>query len=139
MKKEITVKKEVDIKILEVHAGVRYWEDSSVNGVEDERGDLIPCRFGEVWKPIIEIETGRIINWELGKKANIHYKVCDDGTYILKDNEDNIVISKQGYVPHIMCPEENGYGDYIIMNINEKGIIEDWNTDDLDDLIIEED
>jgi len=30
------------------------------------------------------------------------------------------------YVPEIMCPKENGYGDYIIMIVDENGKIENW-------------
>ena len=62
MKIELTVKKEFEVKTLLVEAGVRYWEDATVNGVEDENGDLIPCRFNgsDLWKPIIDIETGII-------------------------------------------------------------------------------
>ena len=29
-------------EILNCKLGVRYWEDSEVNGVTDEKGDLIP-------------------------------------------------------------------------------------------------
>lgn len=64
MKVEIKTTKET----LLVDAGVRYWEDASVNGIEDEKG-LIPCRDGERWKPIIDIESGVITNWTKGVVA----------------------------------------------------------------------
>lgn len=47
MKITIKVEKEVEIKTLEVRAGVRYWEDATVNGNEDSEGELIPCREGD--------------------------------------------------------------------------------------------
>jgi hypothetical protein len=34
-----------------------------------------------------------------------------------------------------MCPHEEGYGDYIIMNIDADGKIGDWDTDALDDFL----
>lgn len=80
-------------------AGVRYWEDSTVNGVEDEKGDLIPCRDGEYWCPEIDIETGQIRNWKTGTVADIHYKVYDDGEYWIVDAEGKTVLKKEGYVP----------------------------------------
>jgi hypothetical protein len=40
-----------------------------------------------------------------------------------------VVYSKDGYVPEIMCPEGNGYGDYIIMKVNENGYIANWDAD----------
>lgn len=131
MKTKIKVEKEVNIKTIVVNAGVRYWEDSEVNGVEDEHGDLIPCRIDDRWKPIINIETGIITNWKKGVVANIHYRVCDDGSYFLKDDKGKTVFKKDGYVPSFMCPKENGFGDYIIMDVDADGKISDWDIDEV--------
>jgi len=111
---------------LQVSAGVRSWEDAKVDGVEDTEGDLISCRDRDYWKPFINIETGQILNWEKGKTADIHYKICDDGTYTLLDADKNVIIEKEGYVPDIMCPGGEGYGDYIIMDVNADGFIDAW-------------
>lgn len=129
MKITVKVEKEVDIKTLHVSAGVRYWEDTTVNGEDDDEGNLIPCREGKLWRPIIDIETGQILNWTKGVTAEVHYKVCDAGNYELKDEECNTVLTKEGYVPAIMYPKEQGFGDYIIMDINEDGFIQDWECD----------
>ena len=127
MKLTIKVKKEVDVQTLLVKAGVRYWEDATVNGVEDEDGSLIPCREGDYWCPIINIDSGLITNWAQGVTANIHYKVCDDGTYELKDTDWNTVAAiEDDYVPNIMCIDDKGYGDYIIMKVDETGQILNW-------------
>lgn len=125
---EITlkIKKTFDIKYLQVEAGARYWEDTTVNEIDDIYGDLIPCREGDNWSPLIELETGKIVNWEQGKTANVHYKVCDAGTYTLLDDDINTIKSIDGYVPKIMYPKENGFGDYIIMDIDKNGFIQNW-------------
>lgn len=128
MKVEMLVKKEVEITALQVNANVRYWEDSEINGEPDtEDGDNMPCKDGDMWKPLINVETGQILNWEIGKAANIHYKVADECGWELKD-ENNVVIpsAEDGYVPETLCPEGGGYGDYIIMNIDENGFIANW-------------
>lgn len=129
MKITVKVEKEFDVKTLRVMAGVIYWEDTTVNGVEDTEGDLIPCREGDNWCPIIDLETGIITNWEKGKKAEVHYKVCDAGEYFLQADDGSEIQAKDYYVPNIMCPNGEGYGDYIIMNISEDGKIEDWKVD----------
>lgn len=134
MKVTIKVEKEVEINFIQVNAGVRYWEDASVNSKEDTNGVLIPFKVDDRWKPIIEINTGIIKDWPIGTTANIHYKICDDGIYQLIDVNGDIVLEKDGYVPGIMCPEENGYGDYIIMNIDVNGSIKDW-VPDISDFI----
>ena len=127
MKATIKVEKEVDCKTLKVSAGVRYWEDTEVCGVADMSGDLIPCRQQDRWCPIIDIDTGIIRNWKKGQTAEVHYKVCDDGSYFILDENDNVIVSiEEDYVPEIMCPKGGGYGDYIIMDINEDGQIMDW-------------
>lgn len=130
MKIELTVKKEFEVKTLLVEADVRYWEDATVNGVEDENGDLIPCKVGDTWKPIIDLETGLITNWEKGKEANIHYKVCDAGEYWLQDeNGEKIVKAKGYYVPDFLSIDDSGYGDYIIMKVDKDGKINNWRFD----------
>lgn len=123
------VKIEVDLKTLHVRAGVRYWEDATVNGIEDTDGNLIPCRddASEDWLPVIELETGKIRNWIKGTTAEIHYKVCDDGDYyLMAQDESKHVLSKSGYVPDCLSVKDNGYGDYIIMKVDSDGIIQDW-------------
>lgn len=126
---QIKITKDVEVKTLQVKAGVRYWEDSKVNGTFDsESGERVPCKAGELWCPEIEIYTGKIINWQQGVWAKIHYKVTDCCGWELKDENGEIVLSaKDGYVPNTLCPKGGGYGDYIIMDIDENGVIKDWN------------
>lgn len=141
---KITINKptEFEAKFLKVDAGVRYWEDAEVNGVSDsENPPTIPCAefIGDKnhiligqnyrWRPLIDIETGQIINWEKGFDADVHYKVCDDFLCDILDADKDVIASYDGYVPSVMCPKDNGYGDYIIMDIDENGKIEDWDKE----------
>lgn len=123
---KVPTTQEVEVTKLVVKAKVRYWEDTDVNGVEDDDGTLIPFRDGDNWCPVIDIDTGSIDNWPVGTTAFIHYKVCDCGIYQLTNSEGKIIKEIDGYVPKIMCPEENGYCDYIIMNVDENGKINKW-------------
>lgn len=134
MKIKLKVEKKFDVKYLKAQVGARYWEDSTLNGEEDEDGNM-PCREGDYWMPLIDIENGIIVNWPVGNTARIHYKVCDDGFYTLLDADKNEIIAKEGYVPDIMCPEGDGYGDYVIMNIDKDGRIANWdaNLSDFDE------
>lgn len=130
MKATIKVEKEVNIVTLKVAAGVRYWEDAEIDSVPDEDGTATPCRQGELWCPLITFDTGVITNWTIGVKADIHFKVCDSGSYYLIDENGEIVLSIEGdYVPACMCPGGSGYGDYIIMQIDENGVIDGWCPD----------
>lgn len=115
-------------KYILVEAEVRYWEDATVNGQEDHNGTLIPCREGDLWKPVIRLEDGQIMGWPEGTKAEIHYKVCDQGEYFL-GNDKQEKIGKWGsyYVPNeFLCHGDNGYGDYIIFNVDPDGKIKNW-------------
>lgn len=125
MKAKFTVTKEFDVEYLFVEAGVRYWEDATIDGIQDEDGN-IPCRDGDCWKPLININTGKIINWTQGVRANIHYKVCDNGTYKLLDVNMELIKKIRDYVPKMLSPKEEGWGDYIIMDIDTDGQIQDW-------------
>jgi len=136
MQYNIPIEMTVNIKYIVVKAYVRYWEDTEVNGVEDTDGTLIPFREGDCWCPIIDIDEGKIINWPSSKEAKIHYKVCD-ACYCELLTDQNVVVSKyDGYVPNILCPEDGGYGDYIIMNVNGDGIINKWDVKYIDELVV---
>ena len=124
---EITRAEEIEVAYLKVDAGVRYWEDATVDGAEDRDGSLIPLRDGDRWRPTIELATGRIENWPEGTKAQVWYKVCDDGNYWLLDRGRSPVAAREdNYVPEILCPRESGYGDYIIMDVGPNGVIAEW-------------
>ena len=137
---------DISIPILKVRAEVRYFEDGVVNGENDisyeeqEKGvrPRIPCverNVGEnlkaydMWSWCLEIDpnSGFIRNWPLGFKASVHYKVCDGChiEYIEKGKKicDN---ERDGYVPDFLCPNGEGYGDYMIMEI-DGGFIQKWN------------
>lgn len=121
-------------RFIEVSAGVRYWEDATLNGIEDAEGKM-PFRTGDLWRPIIELTNGRILNWPDGVEADIHYKVCDDGEYWLLNNEGRrIAKHKSYYVPNsILCVGGNGYGDYIIFKVGGDGLIVGWRNPNIDD------
>jgi len=138
MKVTIKIEKEVDVKTLKVNAKVRYWEDTSVNGIEDSDGNLIPCRNGDNWSPIIDVDSGIITNWRKGTSADIHYKVCDCCAWELLDEKGNFVVGENdGYVPETLSPADSGYGDYIIMKVDVDGIIQDWSFN-IDDFLLED-
>lgn len=120
-------------RYLEVRAGVRYWEDATLNGKEDLHGE-VPLRKGDDWCPVIELATGRILDWPAGVEARIHYKVCDDGEYWLQNAaRQRIARWEDEYVPDdILCVGENGYGDYIILTVGADGLIGSWRAPELD-------
>jgi hypothetical protein len=115
-------------KFIEVSADVRYWEDATVNGQEDADGSLIPCRVGDSWQPVIDLESGLILNWPSGNTANIHYKVCDAGEYWLLDSVFQRIGKWAGfYVPNeFLCHGDNGHGDYIILIVGQDGKVQNW-------------
>lgn len=118
-----------------VAAAVRYWEDATVNGVEDEAGDLIPCRFEDLWLPMIDLSEGKILHWPQGTVASIHYKVCDAGEYWLADASGKKLSKwKDHYVPDrfLTVGEESGYGDYIILEVDGDGRIAGWEQPEID-------
>lgn len=124
----LTTTRKVDIEFLHVEADVRYWEDATVNGVDDEDGKLIPCRAGHLWAPAIRLDDGLITGWPVGTTADIHYKVCDQGEYWLADQIGERVAKWKGaYVPDdLLCIGDTGYGDYIILKVGADGVIDGW-------------
>ena len=77
-------------KYLQACVGARYWEDAILNGVEDIDKNM-PCIDGDLWKPLINLETGIIENWIIGNTADIYYKSCDQNSFYLLDENKNII------------------------------------------------
>ena len=128
---EVTLTKTVTYNVVNVkcNLGVRYWEDASVDGTdEDNDNPKIPRVFGDRWVISIVIETGQIKDWPVGTTAKTHYKVCDDGIYMFYDDSGSLVKKcDNSYVPKFLSPSNNHYGDYVILDIDENGFIKDWN------------
>lgn len=145
-----------DVKFIGLRAGVRYWEDTKINGVEDIslteiEKDTTPrmpfafptyietniAPFGEYeWRITIEKESGRILYWPYGTTAIVHYKTCDDNIIYLYDKDMKIIKEYETYVPSFLSIDKSGYGDYIYLTIDECGFINNFNftEDDVDDL-----
>ena len=152
MKATISLPHEVDFKYLRATMGVRYWVDcdySEDNGAtwcgdfddtdeESERiKSIIPCvvrkniNGGEdsYWELIIDLDEGKVINWPKGFCIETHFKVCDDGEYVFLDENMNELINitkqyDQYYVPDFLSLEDDGYGDYVYIDIDGDGKIE---------------
>lgn len=119
MKTTIKIEKEIDIKYLAIKVAVRYDEEDIPND--------FPFRDGDTWGPVIDFDNGQILDWPKGIECKMHMKICDEGSYYLLDENKNTVLSiEEDYVPKVMCPGGSGYGDYIIMNIDENGKIANW-------------
>jgi len=117
-----------------VEACVRFWEDAKINGFSDHEGSLVPFKDDDIWKPVIELATGRIKDWPADKEADIYFKVCDAGDYWLADDQLNKLAKwYDHYVPDsFLAIGEDGFGDYIIMQVDKSGQIIGWETPEID-------
>ena len=134
---KVTINKPVDINIktLRLNVRVRYPNDA---GIVDTAGELVwedinnpkmPLLYNInnewKWRPEIDVETGKIKDWpEI--KACINYKICDEFECDILDSNGLIAHFYEGYVPRFFGVNEQNYGDYIIMDIDETGQIIDW-------------
>ena len=87
-----------------------------------------PCMSsnGLYWSPVIELDSGRIINWTDGVAASVCIKVCDNGRYLLLDANKRAIYSRDDeYVPeaYLVHSIEPGYGDYIQFDVGKDGEI----------------
>lgn len=120
------------MRIVKVCADVRYKQDAHIKTpemddfYEDSNGE-IPCMGGSCWCPEIDVDRGVILNWTQGTEARVDYKVCDGFSAEVLDDGNVIANVENEYVPKFMSPREEGYGDYICMDIKADGTIEGWN------------
>jgi hypothetical protein len=117
MKTKIKIEQEVEITKIIICVHVRYGEENIPND--------FPMRHGDLWKATVDIDTGRIEDWPIGKSGNVTMKVCDEGTYTLVDSTGKRIAELENeYVPHGIVPGK--YGDYINLEINDQGVIINW-------------
>ena len=55
--------------------------------------------------------------------------ICDAFECIFQDSEGLIIKEYEGYVPPFMYPKREGFGDYIILDIDECGYIQHWDKE----------
>lgn len=142
MKIKIIKEIEVEACLIDVDAHVRYPEDISFEQNDNwcycnADNPECPCIDGHQWRPIININTGKIINWDAPIKCHVFAKVCDEFKCKIKGLNGEDIINYEGYVPSFMAIEDSGYGDYIDMIVEEDGIIKNWYfcQDHIDELI----
>ena len=139
---------EINVKYICADLGVRYWEDSKVDGVDDisyeeqkegakprmplaaENPDARHKDEKYRWVIKIDIETGNLVGWPNGVTADVVYKVCDDGLYWLEDENGNEIHKIDSYVPMLFDFVDESFGDYITMTIKEDGHIKEWYNED---------
>lgn len=114
-------------RFLKISAVALDYDDAIVNGIECNSGDTIPFMVDNVWNPVVDIQSGMIVDWPSGVTAEFHFKVCDQGNYYLLDDDGCVIAERiDNYVPHGLCHGDKGYGDYIIFNVDGHGNIEGY-------------
>lgn len=122
------------IKLEEVEYNVKYIGfkvPADINDFEFPEGESIDnfIQYNEsenTLECLIDIESGYVIEYNQNISINIFDKCVDEGTYVLYDENMNIIDEYEGYVPNILEVNENGYGDYLNFTINEDGSILNW-------------
>jgi hypothetical protein len=83
----------------------------------------------DIRKGIISgVENGVVKPWDSGN-VHIGFKIVDGGNYILMGNGREIFRKDFEYVPDFLQIEENGYGDYIEIDIEKNGKVKGWNRE----------
>ena len=92
---------------------------------EEEIPNDFPFRIGETWAAAVDIDTGKIRDWPVGRTADIHLTVKDGGTYTLLNAEGKVVAAiEEDYVPHRIVP--GSFGDTVELSIAGDGTITNW-------------
>ncbi|MGP5057591.1 hypothetical protein ACTXIV_02550 [Psychrobacter celer] len=114
----------------------RFPQDSRLNGEwDDEHNPKMPLTTksaGGAWANhtmtlVIDIESGKVQDWNEGDVAEINNKVVDMGVYsILNKDGDEITVIEGDYVPDALQIDDEGYGDYVHITIQGDGHIKKW-------------
>ena len=116
---KITVKQPVEIEISHVRISVPLHKDTI-----EELGKRFPILDGRTWTAVVDVETGRIQDWNQSGEFSLCDKVRDGGTYELLSPSGSVVGRiEENYVPNRLVPGE--YGDYIELHIKD-GVVTNW-------------
>lgn len=115
------------------------FSDGVMDELESEEGFQIPNFDSEnlLMNFTINLQSGKVENWQREEFIRIWGKICDEGTYTLLDKDHTPLTQITGYVPnHLLPPFEDGYGDYLELAINPDGTIDNWpSTPDLSEFL----
>lgn len=116
---KVTFSKPVEANISTV------WLSLAVRYEEEDMPNDYPHRQDDVWTIEVDANCGQILNWPKGvAPREISMKVCDLGTYVLRDESGECVHRiENGYVPSFIPGED---GDYVNFLIDENGVITNW-------------
>ena len=115
-------------KVLTLKISVYHLGDSEVDGNEDSEAHPKMPFLKKIydweyeWKLDIDIDTGKIADWPVGITAKTYYKVSDQLELFWMDRH------YKGYVPKFLQIFDNGFDDYIHIEIDGTGQIVDWNA-----------
>ena len=118
MKIKVMKEVEIEVKKVVIEFCPRYLdeEESAFHKSKDT-----PMFDGNKVSITFSPETGVIFGWPDSKPVSIYEKICDEGTYILLDENNNEVAAiRENHVPSVV---PNEFGDYISLEINDMGKI----------------
>ena len=118
MKIKIPFHETVEVSTVEIILPLR--------GEEDIPNDF-PLRRGDLWSALVDIGTGRILDWPdvpKFRKCRLGMKVCLEGTYRLLAKDGTLVAEMvNDYVPNGLVP---GLYDTYVTLLIKRGVITNW-------------
>jgi hypothetical protein len=78
----------------------------------------------------IDLATNQVENWLFDEPIEFVHKTSDECFLKFEKQGSNELITYKGYVPNFFSGEH--YGDYIMLEISEKGVVQDFKVTDSD-------
>lgn len=139
---ETTTPEPEDIRTISVRVYPMSFAAAVVNGGQESDNDGLRMPFVKdgCWHVDIDRATGRIAGWPKGVTAKTYYKSVDENEVILIGQDGETIVNYDGYVPKFLSIYDNGYGDYVMVEIEPDGHIKDFNftKDDIYELMGDE-
>ncbi len=130
MKKLIVEYTDCYIDVIEFDENQCSWKDkSTIPSFVKMIGDLDEIDPDYEVRLEIDVENGKLLNHDLGHKIKLYNKAVDEGTYTLLDTETGETKTIQDYVISGLDTYGNGYGDYVILDVDKNGFIKGWDSD----------
>lgn len=80
-------------------------------------------------KLTIDIDSGEVLHWPKGNVGVIMSKPVDSGIYTFLDEHNEKLTLINDYVIDGLDIDDDGFGDYIYITIQEDGTIKNWDKE----------
>lgn len=104
-----------------------YWDGEVECNFEDQNSKKPFTDGNNFVNIIVDVKNRKVMDWDMRYgNWSVHAKPVDEGEYDFLNKDFKLICRQKGYVPNEFIPPQDGYGDYIAINVDTEGCLTNW-------------